>query len=301
MTNGTANQRRHLLIVGILVSTITFGGCANNVYKHDGSLPPLDRQTQIPMNRLLPGDQLQQHQLAYVELEDNQTIPPDGTIELFREKIGTRRAGAPTWVQYTLAPIWPLIVLPVAIVALPFIAAHEFSRGPDAKAADSASEAQPAINEIDLRREKERTLSREKHVQWLASAVIDGQWSSTLDDAYISDLNQALGWKAPPLKGSAEQYRQLRLFSGISRIVLLDSKLGERTLILCARTSVDRAGVAIRYFETCQSGNIGSAMSYDSPASSEALRAVLVEQARNLSALQAKALTEQSEFVQAKW
>jgi hypothetical protein len=42
-------------------------------------------------------------------------------------------------------------------------------------------------------------------------------------------------------------------------------------------------------------------MPYDSPASSEALRAVLLERTWKLAALQAKALTEQSEFIQGKW
>ena len=310
------------LLVSILASTIMFSGYAHSVGEF--SLPPLDRQTQIPMNRLLQGDQLQQHQLVYVQLADNQNIPPDGTIELFRERIAPRRAVAssgsdPCASFRNVLPcvagyFAPAIILPVAIVALPFIAAHEFSKARDAESAVSATEpidsatestgggsTQPAIDESVLRKEKERILSQERHAQWLASVVMEEQWSSALDDSYISALNQALGWKAPPLKSSAEQYKQLRLGSGISRIMLLDSKLGERTLILCARSSVEQAGVSVRHFETCQSGNMGPAIPYDSPASSEALRAVLLEQTSKLAALQAKALTEQSEFVQGKW
>ena len=291
------------LLVGILVSAIIFGGCAHNV--REDSLPPLDQQTQIPMNRLLPGDQLQHHQLAYGELADNQKLPPDGTIELIHKKIDIRSAGASgddpcasfRNVLWCVAGYFaPAIILPVAIVALPSIAAHELLKTPDAKAAASASE--PEINELFLPKDKERIVSQQRHAQWLASAAMEGQWSTALDDAYISALNQALGWRAPPLRSSAAQFKQLRLGTGISKITLLDSKLRERTLILCARASVERAGETFRYFETCQSANIGSSMPYDSPASREALRAVLVEQARKLAALQAKALTEQTTFVQ---
>ena len=193
-------------------------------------------------------------------------------------------------------PFIPFIVLGAAIVVLPILGVHELLKAPDAKAASSAGE--PEINETVLRKEKERLLSQEKHVHWLASVVMDGQWSTALDDIYISALNQALGWKAPLLRSSAAQFKQLRIGTGFSKIALLESKLGERTLILCARTSVERAGETFRYFETCQSGNIGPSMPYDLPASSEALRAVLVERARKLAALQAKALTEQTTFVQ---
>jgi hypothetical protein len=290
------------LLVSTLVSTIMFGGCAHSV--RETSHPPLDQQTQIPMYRLLPGDQLQPHQVLYGELADNQRIQPDGTIELTR--ITGKSSAKPcessalcTTTAIIAYPVFPFIVLGAAIVVLPYLAAKELLKAPDAKAAAIASK--PENNEVDLRDERERILSQERHAQWLATVVMEGQWPSALDDSYISALNQALGWEAPPLRGSVEQHRQLRLGTGISRIMLLDSKLGERTLILCARSSVERAGVTVRHFETCQSGNIGPAMPYDSPASSEALRAVLLERTWKLAALQAKALTEQSEFIQGKW
>lgn len=290
------------LLVSTLVSTIMFGGCAHSVREY--SHPPLDQQTQIPMNRLLPGDQLQQHQVLYGELADNQKIPPDGTIELTRSAGKSSAKSCESSILCTTTaiiayPFLPFIVLGAAIVVLPYLAVQELSKAPEAKAAAIASE--PEIDELALRKERERILSQERHSQWLTSVVMEGQWPSALDDTYISALNQALGWKAPPLKSSVEQYKKLRLGTGVSKIMILDSKLGERTLILCARSSVEQAGVTVRYFETCQSANIGPAMPYDSPTSSEALRAMLLEQTWKLAALQAKALTAQSEFVQGKW
>lgn len=330
-----------------------FGGCAHR--------PPLDQRTQIPVDRLWLGDQLQQHQVVYGELANNQKIPPDGTIEMvyktnYTRSAGASRAGASRASAYLgddpcasfrnvlkcfVGYFAPVIILPVAILALPFIAASELSKSPDAKAAartgkpeekaqtqkpvDTESganlatettgggSAQPAISVSALPKEKETISSREKPANWLASMVMERQFSSAWDEAYISAFSQALGWKVSPVKGLVEQHtpqldgkptsapadRHLR--AGISQIALLDSNLGEQTLVLCARSLIQWGEATARYFETCQSGSIGLEMPHGSPESSEALRAVLVERARRLAALQAKALTEQTKFVQVAW
>ncbi|GAB2600494.1 hypothetical protein GCM10027034_37050 [Ramlibacter solisilvae] len=306
---------------------------------------------QIPVDLLSPIDRLQQAQIVYGELADSQTIPPDGTVEMvvFHKEGST----PPKASDDPCAPILntfkclifyaayasPAVMLPFFAISLPYFAAIELSKVPDAKPApntENASEApqmqkrsetesgansaakptddgsaQAAISIPPLPKERATVLSREQHEKWLASVVMEG--GSAWDDAYVSALNQALGWKVPLVNGAVEHREPEQdgkststssagnLQAGISRIALLDSKLGEQRLILCARSLIQRDKAATRYFETCQSGTIGLALPHDSPAGSEALRAALVEHARRLAALQAKALTGQTTFVRAAW
>ena len=235
--------------------------------------------------------------------------------------------------------LMPVIVLTAAIVVLPVAAVQEASKTPDSRAAASADEsrqktqkpvetenvassatattgagtAQTTVGVPTLPADTEKSSLREINTKWLAGVVMDGQWFAELDGVYIAALNQALDWKVPADRSSVEQPRHqqngkfasapadMYLSVGISKIVLLDSNLGEWTLILCAKSLIERGAATVRSFETCQSENIGRALPQNSPASSEALRLVLVEQARKLSALQAKALTAQTKFVQATW
>jgi hypothetical protein len=71
----------------------------------------------------------------------------------------------------------------------------------------------------------------------------------------------------------------------------VDTDQGEHTLLLCARSTIHRSwGSMPRTIETCQSGHLEFAVSIGSPANGDALRAALVERARQLSAVQAKEL-----------
>jgi len=244
-----------------------------------------------------------------------------------------------------LFAIWPVLFVAIAPVIIPMALVEE-SKEKEAKAAavlreskDRETRAQaptpePAVPEgstmpvatpvevkptqaaldvSSLPYDDAKRRSLEKHVQWLSSVATDEEFFSSWDQAYVSALVQALGWRAPLANSEVERHPPKKdgktpdppagahVRAGVATVALLDTKQGEHILVLCARSLVQRGYSTVRYFESCQRVNIELAVPYDSPAGSEAFRKVLVEQARKLAALQAKALTEQAKFIQVEW
>jgi Surface-adhesin protein E len=195
------------------------------------------------------------------------------------------------------------VILPIAIVSLPFIAAHELLKTPDTAGGGSAGTVvdapAPAREELPLHSLKE-------DAEWLTTVALERQFSAAWDGAYISALGQGLGKSQPPLNGQAEQHKaphdgKLRsttaesyFGAGISRMVLVGSKSREQTLIICARSYLQSDRARARDFETCQSGPINLAERQDGRLR---LQAVLLEKAKQLASLQAKALRGQATIV----
>jgi hypothetical protein len=144
---------------------------------------------------------------------------------------------------------------------------------------------------------------KELHARWLAKVVDNQQWAPVLDAAYIAGLNDALGWEAPdgppPPTSFWSMPKRETFFAYISKIALLDTDQDEHTLLLCARSTIHRSwGSMPRTIETCQRGTMQIGASADSPADAEALRAILVERARQLAVVQAKELCPSCTSVQ---
>jgi len=278
------------LLLCVLVPAILLSSCTNRILRYDGSRPPLDLQTRIPILRQVQDGYGQPQRFVYGELADGASIPQEGTIELSNGLFAkdknesdacddSLRNGATCFVCYL--GCFPL-VFAGALLYLPVLVATGGMEGDG----------------------KEKAISpKQQHARWLAGVVEDRQWAAVLDEVYVSGLSRALGWKATPVEGQAEQDKpqkdrgffsapgQSSFFAGISRIVLLDTNLGEPTLLLCARSTIQRRwGTTPRTFETCQRGYVELAVLEDSAASGDALRATLVERARQLSTVQAKEL-----------
>jgi hypothetical protein len=276
-------------------------GCAHR--------PPLDQQTQIPIERLRPDYRLQQDKVTYNAVATGQDIRPDGTFETIY-KVPTPASGAQSSDSCTskfcqgaagLAGYFaPVVILPVAIVSLPFIAAYELLNRPDTA---SGGSARTAIDPAALAKQEATLSSLKENADLLATVALDERFSAEWDAAYISALNQALGWSAPPGNSLPEPDKLPRngkppsaategyFGAGISRMVLLNSKAGEQTLVLCARSFIRVGNARARNLETCQSGTIDLAVSHQDR---QRLQAVLMEKGRQLASVQAKALRGQA-------
>jgi len=268
------------------------GACAHRA--------PLHELMQIPIERLRPDDRLRQDTVLVGMLAEIQKMPPDCTIEtIYRvPKAEYPKSGSDSrgWfcqgVGAVVYPFWPVVIL----VALPVVLVSELAKSSDSPAGVSA---EPAVDAAVLAREKELQILLQERAQWLTTIALEGQFPATWDDAYISALRQELHRNRPPVERPAAQQQvpsagrsrfataQDYFGAGISRMVLVGSKSGEQTLIVCARSFLQSEVARARDFETCQSGPIDLA---DRQDGGQRLRAVLVEKGRQLALLQAKAM-----------
>lgn len=267
----------------ILASVLILAGCTSRELTYDGSRPPLDLQTQIPIASTFPAGSWRPNMLVYGEVTDNREIPQEGTIELSNSLFAKQdnedvcddsfADGAACVACYIgCAPLG----LAAALVYLPILAAK---------------------GELTNDKVEEPIPPRQLRAQWLASVVEDRRWAPELDNAYISGMSRALGWKAqdgpPPAPSFWSAPETTTFYVHVSKVVLLDNTAGERTLLLCARSTIRlKWGAMPRTIETCQGGPIGATdgvgTAGDSPASRDALRATLVERAKQLAGIQAR-------------
>jgi hypothetical protein len=270
------------LLLYILFPAFLSGGCTDRVLQYDASRPPLDVQTRIPILPAIPEGYARPNRFVYGDAADILGIPREGTSELSNSLFARDQNendpcddsftnGATCMACYlACAPL----ALAAGLVYLPYLAATG-----QMKADKSEDTASP----------------RQLQARWLASVVDNQQWAPVLDAAYISGLYEALGWEAPdgpqPPPSFWSAPKRETFFAYISKIALVDTDQGEHTLLLCARSTIHRSwGSMPRTIETCQSGHLEFAVSIGSPANGDALRAALVERARQLSAVQAKEL-----------
>jgi hypothetical protein len=272
------------------------GGCAHRV--------PLDEMMQMPIERLRPEDRLRQDAVLVGLLADIQKMPTEGTTETVyrvpRDDSGEVRPESCGYMCQAagglLGYFAPLVILPVAIVALPVIGVYELTKPQDSPGGVAA---EPAVDQAALARDKERQASLRGSAQWLTTVALQGQFPATWDEAYISALRQGLDGNRPPVNRPVTQPQDLRtgkprsataqayFGAGISRMVLVGSLTGEQTLIVCARSYLQSEVARARDFETCQSGPIDLA---DRQDGGQQLREALVEKGRQLALLQAKAM-----------
>jgi Surface-adhesin protein E len=272
------------------------GGCAHRV--------PLDEMMQMPIERLRPEDRLRQDAVLVGLLADIQKMPTEGTIETVyrvpKDHAGEVRPESCGLMCQTggglLGYFAPLVILPVAIVALPVIGVYELTKPQDSPRGVAA---EPAVEQAALARDKERQASLRGSAQWLTTVALQGQFPATWDEAYITALRQGLDGNRPPVDRPVTQPQDPRtgkprsataqayFGAGISRMVLVGSLTGEQTLIVCARSYLQSEVARARDFETCQSGPIDLA---DRQEGGQQLRAALVEKGRQLALLQAKAM-----------
>jgi hypothetical protein len=274
------------------------GGCAR---------VPLSQLTQVPVERLRPADRLRQDKVAFSPLAEDRRIPPNSTIETIYEvskpyssATASKSCGFFCEAAGGLAGYFaPLIILPVAIVALPFVAAYEMAKPAD----EAAGSATAAIDASAKETERLALLSLQQDAEWLSEVALEGPFLASWDEAYIAALSQGLGKSPPPVNSVAEldgtrpagrpRYATAESYfgAGISRMVLVGSVAGERTLIVCARSYLQSDSARARDFETCQSGPISLAQRQDGR---QRLQAALVEKGKQLASLQAKALRGQA-------
>jgi Surface-adhesin protein E len=280
------------------------GGCAHRA--------PLDQLTQMPIERLQPSDRLQRDKVAYGALADSQNVPPDGTFETIYKVMtpNASAAGASAarshcgwFCEGVGGTAYILLIVPLVIVASPFAIAHELLKTPETASGGSAG---TTIDASAQAKEEARLASLKENTEWLATVALEEQFLAAWDDAYISALSQGLGRNPPLVKSSAERQKLQQggkarsatagnyFGAGISRMVLVGSKSGEQTLIICARSYLQSDKARARDFETCQSGPINLA---DRQDSHQLLQAVLVEKGRQLASLHAKALRGQARIV----
>ena len=276
------------------------GGCAHRV--------PLDEMMQLPIERLRPDDRLRQDTVLVGMLEGIPKMPPEGTIEtIYRvfkaeyPEAGVARANSCGWFCQgaggLAAYFAPLVILPVAIVALPVVGVYEVTKPSDSR---GGAGAKPAVDPAVLAREEEqRQVFLQESARRLSTVALEGQFPATWDDAYISALRQGLDGNRPPVDRPAAQLQgshtgrprhataQDYFGAGISRMVLVGSTSGEQTLIICARSFLQSEVTRARDFETCQGGSIDLA---DQQDGGRRLRATLLEKGRQLAFLQAKAM-----------
>jgi hypothetical protein len=172
----------------------------------------------------------------------------------------------------------------------------------DTAAAQSSKElAAGATDYSSVVTQAEKGSLRESELQLISSLVLEEQFSSDWEVAYVLELKQALGWGALSSESSRgvlpPSRRNPLLRSGISRLVLLESTLGEKILVLCARSLIDDGNLIASYFETCRGENIGSSMLLPTGGNSEKSRVVLIGHAQKLAALHAYALTGRSPVI----
>jgi hypothetical protein len=270
------------LLLYVLVPAFLSGGCTDRVLQYDASRPPLDVQTRIPILPAIPEGYARPSRFVYGDAADILGIPREGTSELSNSLFARDQNendpcddsftdGAACMACYlACAPL----ALAASLVYLPYLVATGQTKADKSEATISP---------------------RQLHARWLASVVDNRQWAPVLDAAYISGLNDALGWEAPDGPQPSASFwsgpKRETFFAYISKIVLLDTDQGEHTLLLCARSSIHRGwGSNPRTIETCQQAHIALELSAESPASGDALRATLVERARQLSFAQAMEL-----------
>lgn len=278
------------------------GGCTHHV--------PLDELVQMPIERLRPEDRLRQDTVLVGMLADLQKMPRDATIETIYRVPATEHpysassSDACNWFCQgaggVAAYFAPLIILPVAIVALPAVGIYELTKPSDPPGGVTAP---PAVDPAALAKEKQRQVFLQESAQWLRTVALEGQFAVAWDDAYVAALRQELGGSRPAVDRPATQQQvphtgkprfataQAYFGAGISRMVLVGSTSGEHTLIVCARSFLQSEVARAREFETCQGGPIDLADRHDG---GQRLRAALVEKGRQLAFLQGKAMRGQS-------
>jgi len=306
----------------LLLPVLLLCGCASNPHKVDHSHPPVDQALPLPIEPLWMGDQLPYTRAFHGDFVDGQNIQVGETFELppisQMPDDPCNYSVLQCMGSFAFAMVIPIIVVPVGLVALPFIAAAEkkeseaavaAAAAESAEASDSGAQSQPDIaSDSPVTTEVEAVASStpEERAQWLAAVVLDGQWSTSLDNAYISALYEALAW-TPPVPGGesgrdgAQPANERQFRAGISKVMLLEASTGAQTLLVCAKALLQQGSDTPRYFETCHSTAFSLAAPRESQASADALKSALVEVAREVSTRQAKALTGQLEFAQGRW
>lgn len=306
----------------LLLPVLLLCGCASNPNKVEHSHPPVDQALPLPIESLSDTDQLPYTHAFYGDLVEGQSVQDGETFELPRST-GMQNDPCNYSVlactrSFVAMMVVPVIVVPLAIVALPFIAAKQKKEREAAVAAaaagsaadtDSGAQADPVIESgsaVTTEMESVASSSPEQRAQWLAAVVLDGQWSTSLDNAYISALYEALAW-TPPVPGGesgrdgAQSANERQFRAGISKVTLLEASTGAQTLMVCARFLLQQGSDSFRYFETCDSTAFALAAPRESPSSTDALKSALVDAARKVSKRQAKALTGQRQFAQGRW
>ena len=133
-----------------------------------------------------------------------------------------------------------------------------------------------------------------------------------LDTAYITAFRNALEWPASPRPAPRSEplvpafavYYADWVWMGISRVILLDWNRASPMIVLCSKALIQysRQDESInRHFETCKRENMPADMTSRDGSDSPRLRSLLRDLAKNLAAVQAKALIGQTPIIPLYW